>query len=339
MKRTRNHGFATAIRLLAVALVLDVVSLNESAAVDRPFRIALLVPGDQYLACVAGLKAGMKQLDLIEGRDVQYFLENSGGDKAKLVEMTKKHLAEKVNLIFTVTNTALQYIAPLAKPSKMPVVFGSAAGPVESGIVPAYATPDALITGVASGSIELTEKRLDVLREIFPHHKKIAFFVDVTAESSKAAAALARKAAPRLGFTLVERWLSNKQQVIEAAKKLTSKEADVLFLLPGANTNAIGELAVIAKEKRMPFLAFQIEHVKDHGALLSYGSSYFLTGKQSARLVSRVLKGSPVYQLPIERPEKYELILNLDTAKAIGVKFSPAIISRADQLIRKDKDS
>jgi len=325
------------IALAAITMAAALWTVHEGRAAERPFRIALLVPGDQYLACVAGLKQGMKDLDFIEERDVHYLLENSGGDKAKLIEMTKKQLGAKVNLIFTVTNTALQDIAPLTKPSRTPVVFGSAAGPVESGIVPAYATPDTHITGVTSGSIELTEKRLDILREIFPKVKKVAMFVDLSAQSSKAAAVVARKAAARLGFILVERQITNKQDSIEAVKKLTLKEADLLFLLPGASTNVIGEISAVAKNNRIPFAAFQIEHVKDHGALLSYGSSYFLTGKQSARLVSRIVKGAPVHQLPIERPEKYELILNLDTAKAIGVKFSPTILSRADALVQKDK--
>ena len=324
--------------LLTVALVLSAVNFNESVAADRPFRIGVVFPGDQFLPNIDGLKLGMKELGHVEGRDIQYIVEDSGGDKAKLIEMTKKLLADKVNLIFTVTNTALADVGPLAKPSKTPVVFGTAAGPVESGIVPAYAMPDTHITGVTSGSIELTEKRLDVVREIFPKIKKIALFTDLKADSSIAAAVVARKAATRLGFTLVERRINNKQEGIDAAQKLTLKDADMLFLLPGlANTTAVSEIAAIARKIRMPFAAYQMEHARDHGALLSYGSSYFLQGKQSARLVSRIVKGTPVHQLPIERPEKYELILNLDTAKAIGVKFSLAVLNRADQLIRKDK--
>ena len=340
MKRTRKQRFQTVIKLLAVALILSFPYVDRSVAAERPFRIGVVVPGDQYLPSVAGLKRGMKDLNYIQERDVNYLLENSGRDKAKLIDMTKKQLAEKVNLIFTATNTALAVVGPLAKPSKTPVVFGSAAGPVESGIVPAYATPDSHITGVTSAGIELTEKRLDVLREIFPKAKKIAIFADPNTESSVAAVVVARKAAARLGFTLVERRINNPQEALEAAKKLTLKDADVLFHTPGlANTIAISELAGFARNQRIPFAAYQMEHVRDDGALLSYGSSYFLQGKQAARLVGLILKGALVHQLPIERPEKYELILNLDTAKAIGVNFAPAILSRADALVRKAKNN
>jgi len=340
MHRTQKHRIGIVIKLLAVVLVLSFLSLERSVAADRPFRVGIVVPGDQFNSCVDGFKRGMKELGLIEGRDVNYLFENTTTDKLKLISATKKLLVEKVNLIFTVTNTALAEIGPLAKPSRTPVVFGTAAGPVESGIVPAYATPDAHITGVTSAAIELTEKRLDILREIFSKAKKIALFADLNAESSLAAAVVARKAAARLGFTLVERMINNKQEGIEAAKNLTLKDADLLFLLPGlANTSAISEVAAIAQSMRMPFAGYQVEHARDNGALLSYGSSYFLQGKQAARLVSLILKGVPVHQLPIERPEKYELILNLDTAKAIGVKFTAAILNRADSLIRKDNNS
>jgi len=340
MHRTRKNSFEIVIKFLAVALVLSFLNLDRSVAAERPFRIGIALPGDLILSCVDGLKQGMNNLGFIEGQDVQYLFENSAGDKAKLIEITKRQLADKVNLIFTVTNTALADIVSLTKSSRTPVVFGTAAGPVESGIVPAYATRDAHITGVTSGSIDLTEKRLEVLREIFPQIKKIAMFVEINGGSSKAAAAVARKSADQFGLRLVERQIHNKQEVIEAAKKLTLSDADVMFQLPGrSNSSAVGELAAITKNKRMPFAVYQSEHVRDHGALLSYGTSYFLQCKQSARLVGLILKGTPVHQLPIERPEKFELILNLDIAKAIGVKFSAAILNRADVLVRKDNNS
>ncbi len=334
MKPTSQSRFSTAIRVGAFLAIL--LTFGEGSGAERPFRIGVILPGDQFTASLDGLKQGLKALGHGEGRDVVYIVQNNGGTKAQIIEATHALIAERVNLIYTATNTALASVGPLAKSAKIPVVFGTAAGPVESGLVPAYATPESHITGVTSGSIELTEKRMEVLREIFPRVKKIAISVDLEADSSRAAAEVARKAAPRLGLTLVERGIRTRQEGIDAANKLTSKDADVLFLLPGlSNTDAVGELAAIARDKRMPFAAYQVEHVRDGGALLSYGSSYFLQGKQSARLVSRILKGTPVYQLPIERPEKYELVLNLDTAQAIGVKFLPAVLSRADMIFRK----
>jgi putative ABC transport system substrate-binding protein len=93
------------------------------------------------------------------------------------------------------------------------------------------------------------------------------------------------------------------------------------------------ELAAAARAARLPFAVYQVEHVRKHGALLSYGSSYFLQGKQSAALVDKILKGTPPGRLPIERPKLHQLILNVETAAAIGITFSRDALNRADELV------
>jgi putative ABC transport system substrate-binding protein len=98
---------------------------------------------------------------------------------------------------------------------------------------------------------------------------------------------------------------------------------------------ATTEIAAAAKAARLPFAVYQVEHVRQDGALLSYGSSYFLQGKQAAALVHKILRGVPPGQLPIERPALHQLILNLDTAREIGVSFPPRILSRADELVER----
>ncbi|MBI3057786.1 MAG: ABC transporter substrate-binding protein [Deltaproteobacteria bacterium] len=293
-----------------------------------------MLPGDQWASSVDGLKEGMKGLGYVEGRDVRYFLENASGDKKRVAEITRKFVDEKVDMVFTITNTALKVVAEVTRASRLPVVFGSASGPVESGIQPGYATPDTHITGVTSGSIELVGKRLEILKEVLPHSKRVAMIGDLEADSSKAAFAIAEKIAPKLGLTLVEFRVKSGEEAIEAAKKITRKGADALFLIPSLYAvGAIGDIAAAAKSARLPFAVYQVEHVKVNGALLSYGSSYYLQGKQSASLVDKILKGTPPHQLPIERPDLHELILNLDTAKEIGVRFSPEVINRADELV------
>lgn len=317
-----------------VAFLLLLLVPLASSAEGKPYRVGIMLPGDQWASSVEGFKEGMKRLGYVEGRDVRYLFENAKGDKKKVAEITKKFVDEKVDVIYTITNTALKVVAEVSRPSKTPVVFGSASGPVESGIQPGYATPDTHITGVTSGSIELVGKRLEILKEVLPHSKRVAIIGDLEADSSKAAFAIAEKTAPKLGLTLVEFRVKSREEAIETAKKISRKEADALFLIPSLYAvGSIGEIAVAAKSARLPFAVYQVEHVKVNGALLSYGSSYYLQGKQSASLVDKILKGTPAHQLPIERPSLHELILNLDTAKEIGVGFSPEVINRADGLI------
>lgn len=301
---------------------------------SKPYRVGIMLPGDLWASSVDGFKEGMKGLGYVEGRDIQYLFENAKNNKKKVSEITNRFVADKVDVIYTVTNTALKVVAEVARPSKTPVVFGSASGPVESGIQPAYVTPDTHITGVTSGSIELVAKRLEILREVLPKVKRVAVIGDIDADSSKASFALAEKTVPKLGLALVEFRVKSRDEAIEVAKRLTRKEADALFLIPSLYAvGAVAEIASAAKRSRLPFAVYQVEHVKKDGALVSYGSSYYLQGKQSALLVDKILKGTAVSQIPIERPELHELILNLNTAKEIGIKFPSEVLNRADDLI------
>lgn len=320
-------------QIMSAILGLLLLPLPVRAA-SRPYRIGIMLPGDQWASCVDGFKEGMKGLGYVEGRDVVYLFENAKGDKKKVGEVTRKFVAEKVDIIFTITNTALKVVAQATKGSKVPVVFGSASGPVESGIIPAYATPETNITGVTSGSIELVAKRLEIISELLPESKRIAAIGDADSDSSRTAFALAGKTALKLGLSLLELRVKSKEEAVEAAKRTTRKETDALFLIPGLyGVGAVSEIALIAKVARLPFAVYQVEHVKKDGALVSYGSSYYLQGKQSALLVDKILKGTPVSQIPIERPELHELILNLNTAKEIGIKFPSEVLNRADDLI------
>jgi putative ABC transport system substrate-binding protein len=293
-----------------------------------------VLPGDQWLSGVDGLKEGMRGLGYVEERDIHYLIANAAGDKTRIEEATRLFVADKVDVVYTITNTALKIVAQCTQPSRTPVVFGSASGPVESGIMPSYATPDTYITGVTSASIELIPKRLEMLKEILPHVQRVALIGERHADSSTAAFKAAREIAPELDLTLIEFAISSQEEAVQAAKNITLKDADVLFLIPSLHTvGATREIAAVARVARLPFAVFQAEHVQNHGALLSYGSSYFLQGKQAASLVDKVLRGVPLASLPIERPHLHQLILNLDTAREIGVTFSPDVLSRADQLI------
>ena len=337
MKRNERLGGRLMSGFLSASAVLVILSVALPASAARPYRVGIMLPGDEWLSSVDGFKEGMKELGYLEGKTIRYLFDNARRDKTKIGEITERFVAEKVDAIFTITNTALKIVAQVTGPSKTPVVFGSASGPVESGVMPAYATPGAHVTGVTSGSLELVAKRLEILNEVLPRAKRIALIGDLEADSSKAAFALAEETAAKLGLTLVEFRVKSKAEAAEAAKGITRKEADAIFLLPGLYVvGAVTDIAAAARAARLPFAVYQVEHVKNDGGLLGYGSSYFLQGKQSAVLVDKILKGVPVARLPIERPRAHQLILNLGTAREIGIVFSPEVLNRADELVGAD---
>lgn len=319
---------------LTLAIIISLLIANFALAAEKSYRIGVVLPDGNFVSSVEGLREGMKGLGYVAGRNAHYVVEDANGDKARIEAITKKFVAEKVDVIFTVTNTALKIVAQASQISKHPVVFGSASGPVESGIIPGYDSRTTHITGVTSTSIELVAKRLEITKEILPRVKKITLIGELGSDSSQAAVAIARRTAPKLGLSLVELMASNKNDAIEIVKKTSRKETEVLFVVPGLAIGlAFEEIAHHAKAARLPLGATLVEHVRDAGALYTYGSSFYLQGKQAALLVERILKGASPAELPIEKARLYQLVLNLDTAKVIGVRFSPAVLNRADELV------
>lgn len=321
------------VHAAVVALFFLLMAGPAVSATTRPFRIGIVLPGDPWVSAVDGLKSGMKELGYSEGTDLRYSLENARGRTDVVADATRKFVADKVHVIFTITNTALKVVVTETKRSKIPVVFGSASGPVESGIISGYRDTDH-VTGVTSGSIELVAKRLEILKEALPRVRRVAILGDLESESSKTAFQVARATAHKLGLTVLELKVRSREEAEETARKLTLKDTDALFLIPGLHSvGAVGAVAKHAKAARIPFAVYQVEHVIKDGALLSYGSSYFLQSRQAAALVDKILKGIRPSRLPIERPMAHELILNLATVKEIGVKFAPEIVNRADRLV------
>ena len=320
------------------SILLTCIGWTSFAMAGKPYRVAILLPHDEWAGSVDGLKEAMKSLGYVEGRDVQYLLEKGKGDKNKIAEIARRYVAEKVDVLFTVSNTALKIVVQETKTSKVPVVFGSASGPVESGILPAYVTPDTHVTGVTSGGIELVAKTLQILRELLPKAKRVVAIGDADSDSSKMAFAVARETAARLKFNLLERRVLSKDEALEAGKKVTLADADAMFLIPSLHgVGAVSGLASAAMVNRVPFAGYQIDHVRRNGALLSYGSSAYLQGKQAAVLVDKILKNTPVARIPIERAAILQLILNNDTAKQIGIKFSREMLNRADEVFGEIK--
>lgn len=319
---------------IAIPLVTIAVLVTLATAAAKPPRIGVVLPGDEWASGVDGLRDGMKALGYVEGRDVAYVVVNTNHDKARVAETTRQFVREGTDVIFTITNTALKVAIDAARPSRIPIVFGSASGPVESGLLPAYATPDSHVTGVTSGSIELVGKRLEILLEVVPYARRVAVIGDRESDSSRAAFTAARDVASRFGLSLVEIAVTDGEEGIQAVRRLRPRDVDALVLLPSLQANAsLTGLAAAARDNRVPFAVYQVEQVRRSGALVSYGSSFYLQGKQSAKIVDRILRGQPVAQIPIERPMVHELVLNVDTARAIGLRLPADVLNRADRLI------
>jgi putative ABC transport system substrate-binding protein len=178
---------------------------------------------------------------------------------------------------------------------------------------------------------ELSGKRLELLRELAPRVRRVLVLYDSRDASPRQGAAAARAAATALGITLVEHEVQNAEEVTRGLKGLD--EADALLGIPGGVTSGHYERMIgAANSKRLPSI-FHTRTQSTRDALLTYGASDVDVARQAARMLDKILKGTNAGDLPVERPTKLTLAINVKTAKALGLTVPPAVLLRADQVL------
>jgi putative tryptophan/tyrosine transport system substrate-binding protein len=297
-------------------------------------RIGALVADNQFLPAIDGFKQRMAELGYQEGKDVIYNLQNSMGDREALVKLAATLVQQKPDLIVTSSTTATLPIAKLTKGTPLPVVFLSAGDPLR--LVKSYASSGNNLTGISSSSIDLIPKRLELLKNMVPKIRRIIVLVDVGGINSQAAFKVVRDVAPKLGLEPIELKVEAKNAEEMKQKALLIKRGlgDALFVPPEATIVAATEaIARQAIKENLPQVGPNVETVK-RGLLAAYSSNYYSTGQQGAMLVDKVLKGAKPADLPIEMPFKLHLMLNLKTARAIGLEIPKQILLQADDVIK-----
>ena len=194
------------------------------------------------------------------------------------------------------------------------------------------ARPGGNITGVADLDSELVPKRMEMFRELIPGLKRVLVPYDETNADAVASMTVHREAARRLGLTLVERPLRGEEQARAAMMALRKGDADGIVSLRFLGSNISGFILQFAPRALMPTM-FHIGFFVERGGLASYSANPYELGKQAARLLDKIVKGAKPADLPVEQPLKFEMVINLKTAKALGLTIPPALLLRADRLI------
>ena len=187
------------------------------------------------------------------------------------------------------------------------------------------------MTAVTVEYPELSGKRVELLREVAPRVRRVLVVYDSRDPSPRQGVVAARAAAAALRLTLVEREARNAEEITRALKGLD--EADALLGIPGGATSAHYETMIGAANARRRPSIFQTQTQSTHHALLTYGASDADVARQAARVLDRILKGTSAGELPVERPSKLTLSINLKTAKTLGLTIPPTLLQRADQVI------
>lgn len=325
----RPTRFALAALLLFSCAI--VLAPHRAESQSPAARVGLLGPGEEprYSEILAGLKQGLREhgysedtVHVVEGRTRR-------GDESGARATVDALVVQRVAVLFVV-GSALARAARERVP-QLPIVFVTPGDPVEAGLVASFARPGGNMTAMTFEYPELSGKRLELLRELAPRVRKVLALYDSRDASPRQGVAAARAAAAALGMALVEREVRNSDEFDHGLKALD--EADALLGIPGGATSAHYEAMIrAANSKRMP----SIFHTRAQGtrdALLTYGASEVDIARQAARMLDKILKGVNAGDLPVERPTKLTLTINLKTAKALGLTVPAALLLRADQVL------
>lgn len=320
------------LRLSFIAFMLVMGGTVADAQQNKSSRVGVILQGGPYYDVIDGLRDGLRQLGLEEGKHLVLEIRDTKGDLKAVEEAARNLERERVNLIYAVATSVT--IAVKRATADIPVIFYVGSDPVSIGLVESFAKPGGRLTGVHYLTTDLTSKRLAILRDIIPKVRRVLTFYDPNNRSAQGAAKEAREEARHLGVEFVERHVASVEELQAALRALRPGETDAYFLVSDAMT--IGQAQLItdtAKSKRLATMLHE-ESLVAKGGLASYGISYHSAGRASAKYVQRVLAGNNPRDLPVETVSKLDLILNLRTARQIGITIPADVLARADKVIQ-----
>ncbi|MBI3372050.1 MAG: ABC transporter substrate-binding protein [Betaproteobacteria bacterium] len=280
---------------------------------------------------VEGLRQGLRDLGYVEGRNYVLDFRWGEGRNDRLVDLAAELVRANVNVIVTAGEPAIG--AAKQATTSIPVVMGAVGDPVGAKFAVSLARPGGNIAGVSNLAVEMTGKWLELLREMVPRLSYVAVLWSPANPTHHAFWKEAQSAARKLGIKALGVEFSGPDDFERGFTTMAVERIDGLLVLPDPVTGSNRvRLAELMAKRRLPGIALFRESA-EAGFLLSYGISAFNNHRRAATYVDRILKGAKPGDLPIEQGTKFELIINLKTAKALGLSIPQSLLIRADELI------
>jgi len=302
----------------------------QQAASPRRIGVLIVVPPEDRE--VQGLRQGLRDAGYAEGRDLVIEWRSCNGDYARIPELVADLVTRKVDVI--VVETTLATRALKRATSTIPIVMAAVADPVGSGLVTNLAHPGENVTGLSLMMAEISAKRLQLLKEAIPRLKRVAVLWNPAQSWHPKVIEDLKAAAPALALELSFVSARTPEEIGPAFSALNREHAQALDMLGDffffTHRRNILERA---SKARLPVMSGS-RYYANEGALISYGADYADQLRRSAGYVDKILKGAKPGDLPIEQPTKFELVVNLKTAKSLGITIPESILLRADEVIR-----
>jgi len=319
-----------AFALGALLLFLALVPAPAHAA-GGPHRVGVIYYGGEWENLLDGLRQGLRELGVEEGKHIVLDVRDAKGD-LKAVEAAARALeAAKVDAIITPSTSVAA--APRRATTQVPLVFFAGADPVAAGLVESYSKPGGRLTGIHGLTRDLTVKRMEVLKLLLPKLTRAVTIYNPDSPIAQAAARTAREEAKRARVQLTERHARSIDELRSIVQGIRPQEFEAFFQISDAMITAQAPTIIeILREKRLPGL-FHETNLCDKGGTFCYGQNYREVGQMMAKVVQRILAGRSPKDQPVENYTKIELVLNLRTAKQIGVALPQNVLLRADRVV------
>jgi putative ABC transport system substrate-binding protein len=272
----------------------------------------------------------LRELGWIEGRTVTIEYRWAEGQLDRSAEIVAEIVRRNVDII--VTHSAEPVLAAKQATSVIPIVFAAAADPLGSGLVASLARPGGNVTGLSVQSTDLAGKRIEVLREVLPGVRRLGIIANIGAPAAVLEMREVQAAASAVGLAATTFEIRRTDDIASAIDALKDR-ADALYVVsdPLVSTNRY-RFGILAVGARLPTMHVLRELV-EAGGLVSYGANFPALFRRSAEYVDKILRGAKAADLPVEQPAKFDLTINLITAKALGLTIPPILLARADEVI------
>jgi ABC-type uncharacterized transport system substrate-binding protein len=302
---------------------------------DRMRRLGLLVgfsEGDaEGQAIVAAFRQRLRELGWTEGRNIAIELRWAAADPDKARIFAKELVGLVPDVIACSSNLVTEIVQQ--ETQTIPVIFVFVGDPVGSGFVKNVARPDGNLTGFPVFESAIASKWLEIFTEVAPHVGRVAVMLHPQTHAHVAFMQAAEAAAPPLKIKLTALGVQNAADIERRVSEFAREPNGGLVVLPHAITVEHRKLILeLAARYRLPAF-YPLRSFATSGGLISYGTNVIDTFRQGASYVDRILKGEKPADLPVQFPTKYELVVNLKTAKALGLTVPPTLLSRADEVI------
>ena len=323
------------IMVLLVGLALASFRLADAQQPKKIAKIAYLAPSTTAAAAplVEAFRQGLRELGYVEGKTFVLELRYGEAKAERLPEIARELVGLKVDVIVTATDVAIAAVK--RETQTIPIVMANSTDPVGTGFVASLARPGRNVTGLSSISPELSGKRLELLKEVVPGLSRVAFLWNPDVRGAVLDYKETEGAASSLRLQLQSVEVVRTEDFDHAFSGITKERAQAL-MMPAANPVGFAnrsQIASFAQKNRLPSIFSQREYV-DAGGLMAYGPNTPDMHRRAATYVDKILKGAKPADLPVEQPKKFEFIVNLQTAKQIGLTIPPNVLVRADRVIK-----